>query len=141
MRGGVVEVYTSHWKNVELADLDCVPVGISRGEPRWKLGFRYRRYPALAPDDLTWALEDLGEFERSYTRQLEALGADRILSDLERIAGGRAVVALCWERPTDDYCHRWTLASWLREQTGNVIPELQAGMLPQRKDVVEQRLF
>ena len=139
----MTDVFTSHWRNAELADLDCVPVGISRGEPRWKLGFRYRRYPVLAPDGLTWTQEDLGKFAASYVRQLEALGAGRILSDLERIADGKAAVMLCWEKlaDPDEYCHRRTLAGFLEREAGIQVPELRPGDVPRRPDSPQVSLF
>ncbi len=133
-------MFTSHWRNTELADLDCVPVGISRGEPRWKLGFRYRRYPALAPSDETWAHDDTEQFAASYLRQLERLGAGTIVSELERIAGGRAAVCLCWERP-GEFCHRRLLAGFIQRETGTEIAELRPGDLPRRGDVPQPSLF
>ena len=137
----MTDIFTSHWRNAELADLDCVPVGISRGEPRWKLGFRYRRYPAPAPDDLTWQMEDLGEFEASYVRQLEALGAETILADLARIAGDRPAIMLCWERPDEPFYHRWVLGHWLHARAGIEVPELRPGDVPRRPDSPQVSLF
>ena len=136
----MTDIFTSHWRNAELADLDCVPVGISRGEPRWKLGFRYRRYPAPAPDDLTWQMEDLGEFEASYVRQLEALGAETILADLARIAGDRPAIMLCWERPDERFA---TGGSWAIGCTraGIEVPELRPGDVPRRPDSPQVSLF
>lgn len=134
-------MFVSHWRNGDLADLDATMISISRGTPRWDPGYRYRRLDQLAPDDATWALEDTAEFERSYARQLEALGADRILFDIERIAGGRAACLLCWERPHETSCHRWTFSRWIREQTGLVVPELQPGDLPLRPDAPQPSLF
>ena len=108
-------------------------MSISRGQPRWPLPFRYRRLDALAPSDTTWALEDLGEFEASYVGQLEALGAEKILADVARIAGGQPACLLCWERPGEPFCHRWVLASFLEEKAGLAIPELE--------DIAAPRLF
>jgi hypothetical protein len=96
---------------------------------------------SLAPSDETWASKDLREFEESYVRQLEALGAEKILTDLERIGGGRPCVCLCWERPHEPFCHRWVLASFVERETGTTIPELEAGMIPERWDAAELRLF
>src|SRR4028119_1130560 len=75
-----VELFTSRWANKELAELRCQPVGISRGTPRFKTGFRYKLARELAPDDAAWALVDQEEaFRASYIRQLEGLGLDIIL--------------------------------------------------------------
>lgn len=139
-------LFTSHWRNAELADLECVPVGISRGEPRWKLGYRYRRYPTLAPNDHVWSEQETEAFESAYRAQLDGLGADRIVSDLRRISeqhGGKALCLLCWERlaDPDEYCHRLSLSGWLETRTGLVVPELRAGDLPRREDVLQRSLF
>ncbi len=141
MRGAAVEIYTSHWRSPLLADADAVFVSISRGQPRWPLPFAYRRLPALAPGDRAWREEDTERFEAAYAAQLEALGAERVLADLERIAAVRAAVLLCWERPHEGYCHRWTLARLLRVRAGVEVRELRPGMLPRREDALEMRLF
>lgn len=126
-----MELYTSHWRSPILANVDAQVVGISRGTPRWSLPFKYRKLSALAPDARTWAQEDQEQFEASYTQQLEALGAEAILTDLERVAGGKPAILVCWEQP-GEWCHRRQLANYLRSQTGIVIPELKHGMLEKR---------
>ncbi len=135
-------VFTSYWSNPELADVDATIISISRGEPRWRLPFAYRRLRELAPTDEVWREQNTARFEAAYVAQLEALGAQRIVADLERIGGGRPVVCLCWEKPaTDSYCHRWTLAAFLEQETGITIPELRAGDLPQRPDSPQPSLL
>jgi len=139
----VIEVYTSFWSSPELRDLDATMVSISRGEPRWRLAFAYRRLRNLAPNDEAWNAEDRAAFERAYTRQLEEIGAGAILDDLRRVGGGRPCVLLCWEKLSadDEYCHRLTLSRFLEREAGIRVPELKAGMLPQREGVAEPRLF
>ena len=144
MRGAAVEAYTSHWRSPLLEDADAVIVSVSRGQPRWRLPFRYKKLSALAPGDEAWREQSMGRFEAAYTRQLEELGAETILEDLLRISeehGGKPLCLLCWERPHEPFCHRWTLARWLGEQTGMEVPELEAGMLAQRPDTPQQALF
>ena len=46
--------------------------------------------------------------------------------------GGKPVCLLCWEKPHEPYCHRWTLARWLEEQTGVEVAELVVGVLARR---------
>jgi hypothetical protein len=92
-----------------LKDVDAQVVGVSRGTPRWSLPFSYRVLRDLAPSDEVWAHEDTREFEAAYLDQLEALGVERIVSDLERISGdygGKLLCLLCWEKPHEEYCHR-----------------------------------
>jgi hypothetical protein len=135
-------IYTSHWRNRELADLDAVPVSISRGTPRGNPGYRFRRFDALAPDDRTWAhKQDREAFAAAYQRQMEELGARAILSRLEEIAAGKPTILLCWEKPTDSWCHRWQLADFIEREAGIVVPELEAGDLPRRPDSPQPSLF
>lgn len=132
-------LFTSYWRNPDLASLEAVLVSISRGEPRWRLPFSYRRLRDLAPGDEAWNAEDQVAFERSYLGQLKALGAETVLAELGRISdehGGKPLCFLCWERldGSDDWCHRRMLAGWLEEQTGIVVPELEAGTLARKPD-------
>ena len=137
------DVFTSHWRSPLLEDADAVRVSISRGQPRRSLPFRYRRLPELAPDDRTWAEETEEGFGASYARQLEELGAPAILERLERIAGGKTLVLLCWERlaDPDEWCHRRLLAAYIGRETGLVVPELASGALPLRSDNPQPSLF
>jgi hypothetical protein len=136
-------LFTSRWANKDLAELRCQPVGISRGTPRFRTGFRYRMARELAPDSEAWAQkEDEAEFRASYLRQLEALGLDAILGRLAGIgreAGGLPVVLLCYE-PAGEFCHRHVLSEWLWGR-GVEIRELEPGDLPQRAEGSERRLF
>ncbi len=138
-----MQFYTSHWRNPELGELDAQIVSISRGQPRRRLPFRYRKLTSLAPGDATWSAIDRESFEEAYWTQLEELGAGTILADLERVSGGRPVVALCWERldKPGDWCHRTMLARFLEEQTSIGVPELKPGMIPPRAGTPEPRLF
>jgi hypothetical protein len=133
-----VELFTSFWTNPLLAEVDAVIVSTSRGRPRWKLPYPYRRMDELAPSDEVW---NGGEGWRDlYRRQLDRLGPDAVLGRLERLGDGKPVVALCWEKDPAD-CHRGVLSRWLNEQTGIEIRELEAGDLPRREGVPQMRLF
>ena len=130
----VIDVYTSHWRSPLLADVDAQIISISRGAPRWRLPFPYRRMRELAPNDRTWATKDEQEYEASYAQQLEEIGAEAILERLEMVAGGLPAVLLCWEKP-GEWCHRRMLADFLRERAGLVVPELRPGdAAPTRPD-------
>ena len=136
-------LFTSYWRLPQLADLDATIVSISRGQPRKRLPFRYRRLANLAPGDAAWNAPDRESFERSYRTQLEELGAGTILADLERISGGKPVVAVCWERLDEPgaWCHRTMLARYLEKQVNIKVRELEPDMIPPRPDTPEPRLF
>lgn len=141
----MAELYTSRWANSRLADLECVPVGISRGVPRFSTTYEYRLVRWLAPSKATYALDDPQEYEASYVRQLEDLGVQTILGRLARIsrdAGGLPLVLLCYEDLSQPghWCHREHLSVWLRGH-GVKIRELKMGMLKKRQDAPQPALF
>ena len=133
-------LFTSHWRSPLLADVEAQAVSISRGQPRWRLPFSYRRMRELAPGDAAWRHDDTEAFERAYIDQLAELGASRILAGFEQIGSRIPLILLCWERP-GEFCHRRVLADYLRTQTGIEVPELQPGDLPRRTDAAEPKLF
>jgi hypothetical protein len=137
-----LELYTSRWANRELAHLDVVPVGISRGVPRWRTPYRYKLLRLLAPSREAFGISEPQEFERAYRAGLEKIGLEGIVSELWRISeehGGRPLVMLCWERP-GEFCHRRVLADWIEKNVGVEVPELVPGMI-QADDPAQERLF
>jgi hypothetical protein len=137
------DLYTSRWSSPLLKDAQCVPLQTSRGAPRWKLPYRYRRAMWLAPDDETWMLRGEQEgFKPSYLCQLEEIGAEEIVARLAEISNGLPVVMLCWEDVhAGQVCHRRYVAEFIEDETGIVVPELEPGMIPERPDRPEPRLF
>lgn len=133
-------VFTSHWCSPLLLDAEVVPVSISRGEPRQRLPFSYRRLRALAPENQTWAHKDEEAFRLSYLCQLEEIGAAVILDHLADLSGGLPSILLCWERP-GDVCHRRYVADFIEREAGIVVPELRPGDLPKRPDTMTPTLF
>ncbi len=138
-----MQMFTSHWRNRELAHVDATIIGVSRGTPRRSPRYRYRVLRLLAPNDHAWAQQERDGFERAYLAQLEELGPERIMERLEALAGGRPAILVCWERLTspDEWCHRTALASYLHDRTGIEVRELEAGMLPPRPDAPQPSLF
>ncbi len=124
----MVEVFTSRWQNQELAHLDLVPVGISRGVPRFPVRYRYRRLPDLYPDGWMLSIEDDARFEKVYVKKLDRLGVDEIATRLLKISqeeGGKPLVLLCFEADPKD-CHRRMVARFWHDKTGEVVEELQS---------------
>src|SRR5215212_2148850 len=104
-----MEIYTSRWANKELAHLDVVRVGISRGIPRWPLPYRYRLLRLLVPSRETFALQDFKEFEQAYLAGLEEIGVDKSAWALQKISNehsGRPLALLCYENiHAGETCH------------------------------------
>jgi hypothetical protein len=140
----VVKLYTSRWQNRALETAPVVAVGISRGTPRFGVGYRYRRLMELAPDGWMLSIENDARFKRVYVAKLERLGIDRIGGLLRTISdeeGGKALALLCYEPDVAD-CHRGTFARWWEQQTGQEVPELGRGCGSTHKRLEPQgRLF
>lgn len=136
------QLYTSRWANKDLADLDVVLVGISRGIPRWPLSYRYRLLRLLAPTRETFG-KGTDDFAEQYVARLEEIGLEKIVSDLARIGEknrDRPLVLLCWEKPSE-FCHRHVLGDWIQENVGVEVPELVPGMIAAESGVRQERLF
>jgi hypothetical protein len=138
-------IYTSRWQNKRLADLDVVPVGISRGTPRFKLPYRYRLLRMLAPTHETFGIEDEEEFRRAYVGHLEELGVAYIGNWLERISyehGGMPLVLLCYENThAGEVCHRRMFAEWWTKRTGETVAELDDSVEAKRRALIQEKLF
>jgi hypothetical protein len=88
-----MELYTSYWQNPDLAGLEVIPVGISRGVPRGtlakRLPYRYKRLMDLAPRrDLFehWIAGTIGpdEYRRVYHSYLDSLDPEEVMAQLEK---------------------------------------------------------
>ena len=122
-------IFTSRYANPELKSCKYTAVRISLGLPRWKLGYEIvGAIEELMPKGI-FGIEDYEEFRRRYFDKLDTIGVDRIREKLHRFEElGKPVVLLCFEdiRKGDwNWCHRNIFASWWKQHTGEVIPELQ----------------
>lgn len=137
------QLYTSRWQNRDLADLDVVPVGISRGLPRFPVPYRFRVAWLLALSREAFALRDDNEFDKAYIAGLEEISLEKISATLGRISeqhNGKPLVLCCYES-VGDPCHRRTFARWWQERTSQEVPELLPSRLPRRSDAAQQTLF
>jgi hypothetical protein len=100
------------------------PIGISRGTPRNRGG--YRRYTKLQPG--SWfSTTGLEEFTRLYNEEiLGPLDPEAVVEDLLRLGGGQTPALLCWEppEPSPKWCHRSLVSVWLWEELRLEVPEL-----------------
>jgi hypothetical protein len=99
-------------------------VGISRGTPRGRAGFR--RLPALFPGP--WFRSVAPEtYLRRYAEILAGLDAVTLRDQL--LAFGGMPVMLCFERAADVhaglcFCHRHLVAQWLEDELGIAVAEV-----------------
>lgn len=124
-------IWISRYSNKEVPNGNYYPVGISIGTPKFPLGYQIREQCySLAPKGYMLRME-LEEFKKAYYGKLDGIGADRIISMVERLnrsaqAEGKELVLLCFEdvRVPGDWCHRTVFAEWWAEHTGEIISEL-----------------
>ena len=84
---------------------------------------------SLAPSPQIFRLEDRDAFSALYTQQLDSVGYENVLRELEQISqehDGRGLVLLCFEdiRLPGKWCHRRLFAEWWERQTAEPVPEL-----------------
>ncbi len=132
-----MELYTSYWKNQGLANLDVIPVGISRGAHRGRWGknlpYRWKRLAALYPSKNLlerWTTKTITpeEYTLVYRSYLDSLGPEEVKSRLEKKSvdnGGKALALLCFCEP-GAFCHRRAWADWYHERTGQEVQEMPA---------------
>jgi hypothetical protein len=76
----ILSIFTSYWANPLLKDLDAIYIGISRSVPRWLVSFEYRHLSLLAPPaGQACTIENEEKFAAAYRKQLNELGAERIV--------------------------------------------------------------
>ena len=136
-----MDLATSRYQAADLIQASGrAAIGITLGYPRFKL-----RYAVLAnlrqlvPTREMRHLTDPRLFDQMYRDRLDDLGVDearRLLNDCAERANNEHLVVLCFEDLTKPglRCHRRLLSAWWQENTGEVVPELEA-------DVLQEQLF
>lgn len=133
-------IWVSRYSNKELQNGNYYPVGISIGQPKFKLGYELREQCySLAPKGYMLNM-DIERFKRAYYEKLEGIGTEKIISMVNRLdekaqREGKELVLLCYEdvRVPADWCHRTIFAEWWAEHTGELIEELNDPTPPKGK--------
>jgi hypothetical protein len=116
------QIWTASWSTI--VPEDAIPVGISRGTPRRKGGFRRLRELEPGPWFRTVAPNTYLELYGDLLRRLDPGEVrDRLFSF------GAMPVLLCFERAEDihsgtHYCHWHLVAQWLEDRLGIEVPEV-----------------
>jgi hypothetical protein len=77
-----------------------------------------------------WGLREITdneEFSEGYLARLDAIGIEvfqRRFAEISTAHDGRGLVLLCFE-PVGQFCHRHLFATWLEQQTGQHVLELE----------------
>ena len=136
-----MDLATSRYQAADLIEASGrAAVGITLWNPRWKL-----QYPLianlrqLAPTREMRQLTDPRLFDQMYQDRLDELGVDEasaLLTHCAEQADNDRLTLLCFEDLTKPglRCHRRLFAVWWEENTGYVVPELEA-------DLRQNRLF
>jgi hypothetical protein len=115
-------ILTASW--FDKLPTDGTPVGISRGVPRGRAGFR--RLRELEPGEWFKSVPP-GQYLALYRQILVCL--DPVDTRARLLAFGDEPVLLCFEHADDvhsgaKWCHRHIVAQWLEDTLGIVVPEL-----------------
>jgi len=128
----MVQLATSRYQAASLIVASgLVPVRITLGHPRFKLGYELGgTVMLLAPSrELLFKQGDF-DFDTVYRAELDRVGLDAVQGALSDVSAGhedRGLVLLCFEdvvKLGGLSCHRRSFAHWWYEQTGQVVPEL-----------------
>lgn len=133
-------IWTSRYSNKELQNGNYYPVGISIGQPKYRLGYELREQCySLAPKGYMLNM-DIERFKEAYYEKLESIGTEKIINMVTRLdekarSEGKELVLLCFEdvRVESDWCHRTIFAEWWAENMGEIIEELPDPTPPKEK--------
>lgn len=133
-------IWTSRYRNKELQNGNYYPVGISIGQPKFRLGYEIREQCySLAPKGYMLRM-DIESFKQAYYEKLEGIGKEKIINMVTRLdekarSEGKELVLLCFEdvRVEGDWCHRSIFAEWWVENVGEIIQELSDPTPPKGK--------
>jgi len=142
-------VWTSRYGNPKIAGAGFVPVGITRGAPRFALGYELRANlydfaPTYAMMKMADGEHGRAAFTQAMRERLDALGPLRAREQLEAMQDGEAgIVLLCYEDLTQpgQWCHRQIVAAWLDEQLGLTVQELEDPGQVKKKPSPQAGLF
>jgi hypothetical protein len=124
-------IWTARYQNpfVKAKAQSLVPVRITVGHPRFKLGYTLGgSVKELYPAGKLFRIHTRAKFEPAYHAHLDAIGVPQITERLAAISQaheGRGLVLLCYERvDVKGWCHRQCFSSWWKARTGIEIHEL-----------------
>jgi hypothetical protein len=107
-----MRIYTSYYSR--LADLQAatiLPVRISIGAPRFVKSGVLIPYLNFAPRKEMLKMNEK-DYRQEFAKILSNLDFDKVIADLSKIANGRDIALLCFEKE-GDFCHRHLVAEWL----------------------------
>jgi hypothetical protein len=126
----------SRYQNKAVSQSGLAPVGITRGYPRFPLGYELFAFErSLAPNREQFQMHDCAAFTDSFLQMLDAKSSE-VMATINRHATGASalgfcgLVLLCYEDLTEPgrWCHRRILAQWLNTRHGLIVDELATSL-------------
>lgn len=122
-------------------------VSIARYMPRFMSDqnrSKITEYKALAPTSDMLRMSE-GQYRPIFNRILSSLSIKEVIKNLKMISereGGKDVVLLCYEK-IGDFCHRHMVADWIKDQTGEEVPEYitEAQKKKEQPKITQEKLF
>lgn len=107
-------IYTSYFANVRNIPESIFRVSIARYSDKFPDIPRYE--PLMPSKQLLFKVKhgiyNQFRYTKEFNSYLYSLDAEKVAEDLNKLAGGRDVVLLCYEKP-ENFCHRQLVAKWL----------------------------
>jgi len=118
-----MKIYTSyHAKAKDLVELGIQPISISVMFPRYSK-IKYPTYGILGPSKNMLGMSR-ENYYKIFNKRLSQLDPKDIYHDLARMAQGKDICLLCYEKDICD-CHRGRVGEWLQEKLGIEVKEYE----------------
>lgn len=108
------------------------PLRTTVGAPRFRLKYELSYKLEQATPRYSMLKLPRDEYERRYRAILDGHGVPELLrasKAISEVTGEERLVLLCFDdlRKPGVWCHRTMFAQWWLDNTGEIVPELQAG--------------
>ena len=108
-------IYTTYFANLKNLYSSIIPVSICLYPPAFYDGYGYE---ILAPSrDILMKYKadgDIDSYIDAYTKHLNTLDLNIVVSDFKYISNGHDIALVCYEK-YDKFCHRHIVADWLNK--------------------------
>ena len=111
-----LKIYTTYFARIRGLPEDIEPIAICLKVPDWYVGKSYNQLAPKADFFYKWkSTQDNDYYVREFNRTvLEQLNIDKVISDLQALAGDKSIALVCYEAP-HSFCHRHLVADWLNK--------------------------
>lgn len=109
-----MKIYTSYFAKLRSLPENIIPISICGKAPEWYTGLQYKKLAPKYGFFMEWKKNHDNNYyiEHFDSEVLNLLDAKTIYEELSKMSGGKDVVLICYEKPSD-FCHRHLVAKWL----------------------------